>query len=65
MGKKLALNVFYTVVIIVCGFGAYTSLQNERWIWLVSFLMLGALFVIAKIRLMKEVRAMEDPRIKK
>lgn len=65
MGKKLALNVFYTIVIIVCCFGAYTSLQNERWIWLMSFLMLGALFVIAKIRLMKEVRAMQDPRNKK
>ncbi|MBL4677794.1 MAG: hypothetical protein JKY70_16570 [Mucilaginibacter sp.] len=59
MGKKLALNVFYTIVIFVCAVGAYTSWQNGRWIWLTSFLLLGALFIIAKVRLMKEVQGMQ------
>ncbi|RFZ92991.1 hypothetical protein D0C36_16530 [Mucilaginibacter conchicola] len=59
MGKKLALNVFYTIVIFVCAVAAYTSWQHGRWIWLGSFILLGALFIIAKIRLMKEVQNMQ------
>ncbi|QXV65886.1 hypothetical protein FPZ42_16550 [Mucilaginibacter achroorhodeus] len=60
MRSKLFLNIFYNIVIFVCAAGAYTSLQNSRWIWLTSFLMLGALFIIAKIKLIKEVRALQN-----
>lgn len=59
MGKKLVLNVFYTVVIFICAAGAYTSWQNARWIWLASFAVMGVLFIIAKVRLMKEVQGMQ------
>lgn len=65
MGKLFALSIFYNVVIFICLAGAYTSWQNNRWIWFCSFILLGALFIIGKIKQVKDVRNLQDNSKKK
>jgi hypothetical protein len=60
MGKKLALNVLYNIGIFICVVLVYTfGFEHPRWEYLTSAVIVGAVLVVLKIRLMKEVRNMQ------
>ena len=59
MGKKLALNVFYNVCIFACLALAYYGFENKRYEFIAGAVFIGTVFVILKIRLLKEVRNMQ------
>lgn len=56
MGKKLALNVLYNIGIFVCLALAYYGFKQPRYEFVAGAIFIGAVFVILKIRLIKEVR---------
>ena len=56
MGKKLALNVLYNICIFVCIVLAYWGFEYKRYEFILGALFIGSVFIILKIRLIKEVR---------
>jgi len=60
MGKKLALNVLYNICIFICLIFIYEGIQNKHYLYIPVALLIGAVFVILKIRLLKEVRNMQN-----
>jgi uncharacterized protein DUF6358 len=60
MGKKLALNVVYNVAIFICLLLAWTGFQNKHYEYIAGAVFIGAVLVILKIRLLKEVRNMQN-----
>lgn len=56
MGKKIALSTFYNLCIILCGVLAYTGFENKHYEYIVAGLFGGAIFIVLKIKLIKEVR---------
>jgi len=59
MGKKLALNVLYNIAIFVCLALIYYGFEHTRYEFIAGAVFIGAVFVILKIRLLKEVREMQ------
>jgi hypothetical protein len=59
MGKKLALNVLYNICIFICLALIYYGFENARYEFIAGAIFIGAIFVILKIRLLKEVRNMQ------
>ena len=59
MGKKLALNVLYNICIFICLALIYYGFNNHRYEFIAGAVFIGAVFVILKIRLLKEVRNMQ------
>jgi hypothetical protein len=59
MGKKLFLNVLYTIGIFVCLLLAYKGFAGKNYVYIVGGLFVGAVLVVFKIRLLKEVRDMQ------
>lgn len=59
MGKKLALNVLYNIAIFVCLALVYYGFEHARYEYVAGAVFIGAVFVILKIRLLKEVRDMQ------
>lgn len=57
MGKKIALNVFYNLGLILSIFGAVWGFNNANYLVLVLFVATGAFFVYVKLQLMKDMRA--------
>ncbi|PST85224.1 hypothetical protein C7T94_03720 [Pedobacter yulinensis] len=56
MGKKIALNIFFTIGLILSGFGLVWSFQNEKYLLVTMFVATGAVFFYLKMQLLKEVR---------
>jgi hypothetical protein len=56
MGKKIALNVFYNLGIILSVFGAAWGYNNAKYLVIALFVITGALFLYLKIQLVKEMR---------
>lgn len=56
MGKKIALNVFYNLGVILSIFGAVWGYNNKNYIVILAFVALGALFLYLKIRLIKGLK---------
>lgn len=56
MWKKILLNVFYNIGIILCAWGIYYGYTTTQYLISVIFLAAGAFFVFQKIRLLKEVK---------
>lgn len=56
MWKKVLLNVFYNVGIILCVWGIYWGFTNTQYLYSVIFALAGAFFVYQKINLIKEVK---------
>jgi hypothetical protein len=56
MGKKIALNVFYNLIIFVCALVLYIGITEGHFIYIVAAVFGGSIFVILKIKLMKEIR---------
>ena len=59
MGKKLALNVLYNIGIFVCLWLGYYGFEHTRYEFIAGAVFIGAVFVILKIRLLKEIRNMQ------
>lgn len=56
MVKKFALNIFYTLGLILSGFGIVWASQNSNW-YIVAVLVAAAVFFLyLKIQLLKEVK---------
>ncbi len=56
MVKKIALNVFYNLAIIVSVIAVIWCYNNQKYLFIPLFLASAAFFVYVKIQLMKEVR---------
>jgi len=56
MGKKLALNVLYTIGIFICMAVGYWGYQQGRFEFIMGAVFIGGLFVILKIKLLKDLR---------
>lgn len=56
MGKKIALNVFYNLGLILSIFGAVWGFNNAKYLVLVLFVATGAFFLYVKLQLMKDMR---------
>jgi len=56
MGKKIALNVFYNLGIILSVFGMIWGYNNKNYMAIVLFVVTAAFFLYLKIQLVKEMR---------
>ena len=56
MGKKIALNIFYTIGLILCLLGIIWSFQNGKYLITGLLLIAGVFFGYLKARLIGEVR---------
>ncbi|MFI5162028.1 MAG: DUF6358 family protein [Sphingobacteriales bacterium] len=58
MRKKIALNVFYNICIFICMMLIYNGFMDKHYEYIAGGLFIGAVLVVLKIRLIKEVRDM-------
>ena len=56
MRKKIALNVFYNICIFICMVLIYNGIVDKHYEYIAGAVFIGAIFIILKIRLLKEVR---------
>ncbi|WP_462266920.1 DUF6358 family protein [Mucilaginibacter sp.] len=61
MGKKVALNVLYNIGILIALFFIYIGITHGHFWYIAVAVFAGTLLVFLKIRLLKEVRAMQRP----
>jgi len=61
MGKKVALNVLYNIGIMTALFFIYIGISNRHFWYIAIAVFVGTLLVFLKIKLLKEVRAMQRP----
>lgn len=59
MGFKLLLNILYNLSIILCVFLIYWSINHQRYDWTAAGVFIIVVSIILKIRLAKEVRALQ------
>ncbi|MCX2453045.1 MULTISPECIES: DUF6358 family protein [Pedobacter] len=57
MGKKIALNVFYNLGLIISIFGGTWGFNNKQYLAMALFAATGIFFLYVKLQLMKEMRA--------
>lgn len=57
MIKKIALNVFFNLGLIVSLFGVVWAYNNTKYAAVVLFVATAALFLYLKLQLMKEMRS--------
>ncbi|RCH55013.1 hypothetical protein DJ568_11115 [Mucilaginibacter hurinus] len=62
MGKKIALNVLYNVGIIISLFVGYEGIATKNYSWTLGAVFIGAILVVLKIKLVKEVRELNKRR---
>jgi hypothetical protein len=53
---KFVLNIFYNITILVCLWFIYAGFTKGHYEWCLAALFLGALIIVLKIRLIKQVR---------
>ncbi|WP_090785685.1 DUF6358 family protein [Pedobacter sp. ok626] len=56
MGKKIALNVFYNLGIILSIFGMVWGYNNKQYLVIGLFVITAAFFLYLKLQLIKEMR---------
>jgi hypothetical protein len=56
MGLKLFLNVLYTIGIFVCVAIGYWAFQHAQYPYILGAVFIAGIFVILKIKLLKELR---------
>ncbi|MFD1256362.1 DUF6358 family protein [Mucilaginibacter terrae] len=61
MALKLFLNVIYTIGILISLYTVYWGYTNSQYVYLLGGLLIATIFVVLKIQLVKQVRAMEKP----
>lgn len=59
MGAKLFLNILYNLGIILCVILIYWSFNHHRYDWLAAGIFIVIITIILKIKLAKEVRALQ------
>lgn len=59
MGAKLLLNILYNLVVILCVILIYWSINHHRYDWTAAGIFIIVVTIILKIRLAKEVRALQ------
>jgi hypothetical protein len=59
MGFKLFLNILYNLGIILCVILVYWSINHQRYDWTAAGVFIIVITIILKIRLAKEVRALQ------
>lgn len=57
MGKKIALNVFYNLGLIVSIFGTVWAFNNTKYLVIVLFVATAVFFLYLKLQLIKEMRS--------
>lgn len=55
------LSVVYNIIIFICLYTVYWGFSNKRYDFLTAAVILAAIFIVLKVRLLKQVRAMENP----
>lgn len=58
------LSIVYNIAIFICLYTVYWGYTNGRYDFLAGAVVLAGVFVVLKLSLLKEVRAMQDPRKK-
>jgi uncharacterized membrane protein len=56
MGKKLALNVLYTIGIFLCAATIMWAWPLKRYEFIFGALLVAILFIVLKVKLLKELR---------
>ena len=57
MGKKLALNVFYTIGLFISVIIAYWGYQHTRYAFLAGGILVAIMFIVFKVKLLKDLKA--------
>ena len=58
------LSVLYNLIIFISLYTVYWGFNNKRYEFLAGGVFIAVIFIVLKIRLLKQVRAMQDPRKK-
>jgi hypothetical protein len=61
MALKLFLNVLYTIGIVISLYAVYWGYTTGHYAFILGGVFIAAIFIVLKIRLVKQVRAMENP----
>ena len=61
MGKKVALNVLYNIIIFFCLLIAYSGFEYARYEYVLGAVFIGAVIVTLKIKLIKEIKNTSKP----
>lgn len=60
MGKKVALNVFYNIVIFLCIIIIWSAVEHARWEYVLACAFIAGIIITLKIRLIKEIKSMQN-----
>ncbi len=61
MVKKVGLNVLYNIGIFIALFFVYIGIEHHHFFYIAGAVFVGTIFVLLKIKLLKEVKAMQRP----
>ena len=64
MGKKMLINVFYSIVIfgsIVIGYKYGIDQKTPQYGYIVGAAIIIAIFIVLKIRLLQEIKSAQKP----
>jgi len=59
MALKILMNVLYNICIFICAFFIFYSAKNHHWSYVMGGVFLGAMVIIFKLRLIKDIREMQ------
>ncbi|MBE7176870.1 MAG: hypothetical protein INR69_10715 [Mucilaginibacter polytrichastri] len=65
MGKKLALNTFYTLGIFLSFMAGLWCYQHQRYEMIAGAVFVGVVCLVLKARLLKDVRSTQKKTVKK
>jgi uncharacterized protein DUF6358 len=60
MGKKVALNVFYNIVIFLCAVVIWSAFEHARYDYILACAFIAGIIITLKIRLIKEIKSMQN-----
>ncbi|QJD96435.1 hypothetical protein HH214_11415 [Mucilaginibacter robiniae] len=61
MKLKMLLNVLYTIGVVLSLYTIYWGATHQRYEFVMGAVFIGGILIMLKIKLLKEVRAMENP----
>ncbi|MES2268064.1 MAG: DUF6358 family protein [Bacteroidota bacterium] len=59
MGKKVALNVFYNIVIFLCIVIIWQAVEKARWEYVLACAFIAGIIITLKIKLIKEIKGLQ------
>lgn len=60
MGKKVALNVFYNLVIFLCIVIIWQAVEKSQWAYVLACAFIAGIIITLKLKLIKEIRGMQN-----